>query len=128
MNCKLSPSEKVQVAVNSLQDGHQSLMKCSSRQGMTFECIEGLAKVRFALGVVAEVLCTRSRRGHVQISGLIEVASTISQDKTINRTDAGPAIYLLKLIVRHYGLSFMIDLQKQHKWLVPSILPKPEKV
>lgn len=84
--------------------------------------------MRFALGVVAEVLCMQSPRRHVQITKLLEVARNIVEDETINRTSAGPAIYLLKLIVRHYGTSFMTDLQKQHKWLVPSTLPKSKKV
>jgi len=84
--------------------------------------------VRFALGVVAEVLCTRSQRGHVQITKLFEVARAIVEDRTINQTGAGPAIYLLKLIVRRYGISVMNDLQKQHNWLLPSSLPKSKKV
>jgi len=84
--------------------------------------------VRFALLVVAEVLYTQSPRGHVSITKLLKVARAIVEDATINQTDAGPAIYLLKVIVRRYGISFMIDMQKQHNWLVPSSLPKSEKV
>ena len=84
--------------------------------------------MRFALGVVAQVLCMRSPRKHIQITKLLEVTRAIVEDETINRTSAGPAIYLLKLIVRRYGISFMNDLQKQHKWLVPSSLPKSKKV
>ena len=84
--------------------------------------------MRFALGVVAEMLCTQSPRGRLQITKLLEVARAIVEDKTINQTDAGPAIYLLKVIVRRYGISFMIDLQKQHNWLVSSCFLKSEKV
>ena len=84
--------------------------------------------MRFALGVVAEVLCTQSPRGHHQITKLLEVARAIVEDATINQTGAGPAIYLLKVIVRRYGISFMIDLQKEHNWLVSSSLLKSEKV
>ena len=84
--------------------------------------------MRFALGVVAEMLCTQSPRGRFQITKLLEVARAIVEDETINKTDAGPAIYLLKVIVRRYGISFMIDLQKQHNWLVSSCFLKSEKV
>ena len=84
--------------------------------------------MRFALGVVAEVLCTQRPTRHAQITKLLQVARAIVEDETINQTSAGPAIYLLKLIVRHYGISFMNDLQKQHNWLVPSSLPKSKKV
>ena len=76
--------------------------------------------MRFSLGVVAEVLCMRSPKRHVQITKLLEVTRAIVKDEAINQTGAGPAIYLLKLIVRRYGISFMNDLQKQHNWLVPS--------
>ena len=84
--------------------------------------------MRFALGIVAEVLCTQSPRGHVLITKLLKVARAIVEDATINQAGAGPAIYLLKVIVRRYGISFMIDMQKQHNWLVPSSFPKSEKV
>ena len=124
----MSLLEKVEFAATSLEEGHTTLVKNIAQQELTFECIEGLAKVRFALGVVAKVLCTQSPRGHLQITKILEVARAIVEDATINQTGAGPAIYLLKVIVRRYGISFMIDLQKQHNWLVSSCLLKSEKV
>ena len=36
--------------------------------------------------------------------------------------EAGPGNYLLKLIVRHYGFSFLRRLVKTHHWVVPSSL------
>ena len=131
VNSTLTLSEQVSVATTCLKEGHLSLTEDTPQQRLNFDFIEGLAKARFALGIVAEVLCTHSPSSCVEITrwqDLLEVTKAIVGDVKINRADAGPAVYLLKLIVRRYGLSLMTILQKQHHWLVPASLTKCNKV
>lgn len=130
VNSNLTLSEQVSVATICLKEGHSSLTEHTPQQTLNFDFIEGLAKARYALGIVAEVLCTRSPSG-VEITRwqeLLEITKAIVEDVKINQVDAGPAIYLLKLIVRRYGLSLMTILQKQHHWLVPASFTKYNKV
>lgn len=130
VNSSLTLSEQLSVATSCLKEGHSSLTEHTPQQTLNFDFIEGLAKARFALGIVAEVLCTHSPIG-VEITHrqeLLQATKAIVEDVKINQVDAGPAIYLLKLIVQRYGLSLMTVLQKQHHWLVPTSLTKNNKV
>ena len=90
----------------------------------TLEYLEGVAKVRYSLSVVAEVL-KNEQRGH-HFMELLRVAGEMCSDYKVNCIDptgqkdtVGPVIYLLKLIVRQYGMPCLKAAAKAHDWLIP---------
>jgi hypothetical protein len=86
-----------------------------------------VAKIRYSLSVVAEIL-KDGHRGHHFIE-LIKVAAKVCSDHKINSIDptdqqdtGGPMIYLLKLIVRQYGMPHLRVAAQVHDWLIPAQL------
>ena len=93
----------------------------------TLEYLEGVAKVRYSLSVVAEVL-KNAHKGH-HFMELITVAAKMCSDHKVNCIDptdqqntVGPMIYLLKLIVRQYGMPCLRVAAQVHNWLIPAQL------
>jgi len=93
--------------------------------------IEGVAKVRFALSVVAEQL-----HKHVTMKpALLHAVRTVCTDPSINhigdtgQTDTtGPALYLLRLIVRQFGFPYLTEVSVEHPWVVPHELKTADEV
>ena len=73
------------------------------------------------------------QRLHSEIMQLVEVVCT---DPVINTTDfaasgqdvVGPAVYLLKLLVRQYGFPILRQVSEQHPWIVPEGLHNTDQV
>lgn len=93
----------------------------------TLEYLEGVAKVRYSLSIVAKVLKDQ-HKGHPFIE-LIKVVAKLCSDRKVNCIDpndeqdtGGPVIYLLKLIVRRYGMPHLRVAAQVHDWLVPAQL------
>ena len=93
----------------------------------TLEYLEGVAKVRYSLSVVAEVL-KNDLKGHHFVE-LIKAAAKMCSDHEVNCIDptdqqntVGPVIYLLKLIVRLYGMPCLRVAAQVHDWLLPAQL------
>ena len=93
----------------------------------TLEFLEGVAKVRYSLSVVAKVL-KNAHKGH-HFMELITAAAKMCSDHKVNCIDptdqqnsVGPEIYLLKLIVRQYGMPCLRVAAKVHDWLIPAQL------
>ena len=93
---------------------------------VSMEYLESIAQIRFALSVVAELLFKQSRvsRGcHTHTADLlIQAAKDCCTNDNINDKDSGPAVYLVKLLVRQYGMSFITTLTTDPtsmKWIVP---------
>ncbi len=116
----------VQEVTTILTEGYDGLLE--RRQGPpTLEYLEGVAKVRYSLSVVAEVL-KEDHKGHY-FTELLKVAGQICSDREVNCIDptehqntVGPLIYLLKLIVRQYGMPCLSVAAQVHGWLVPAKL------
>ena len=96
------------------------------------EYLEGVAKIRCALSVVAEMLV------EVPIDevdqDLLKAAKSLCTNDVVNCIDTnelqntvGPAIYLIKLLVRRYGMPYLKSACDVHDWIIPSAL-KPEEV
>ena len=90
----------------------------------TLEYLEGVAKVRHSLSVVAEVLKSEDT-GH-QIMELLRAAARMCSDRDVNcidptgrRDTIGPVIYLLKLLVRQYGMPCLKAAAEVHDWIIP---------
>ena len=93
--------------------------------------IEGVAKVRFALSVVAEQF-------HKRITmkpALLHAVRTVCTDPSINHIGdtgqsdtTGPGLYLLKLIVRQFGFPCLTEVYMEHPWVVPHELKTADEV
>ena len=93
--------------------------------------IEGIAKVRFSLSVVAELF----HEDVAMKSVLLDAVSKVCTDNSINcvastrQSDiTGPVLYLPKLIVRQYGFSCLAKVSAVYTWVVPPELKKVDEV
>ena len=96
------------------------------------EFLEGVAQVRFALSIVAELLNRRvssSREDQdasmleygADATSIIAIAREACVDEEINALESGPLLYLFKLIVRQYGLTCLNNLieLRDLSWILP---------
>ena len=97
----------------------------------TLAYLEGVAKARFSLSVVAEILKNKENGQH--ITELLRAAGQMCSDREVNCIDptdqkdiVGPVIYLLKLIVRQYGMPYLNVAAEVHEWLIPAQLKSEE--
>lgn len=123
-----------------LDDGHRALRQhVQHSDSVTLEYLEGVAKVRFALSAVAEVLNQnhqpQSQEDSVVVFKLLHQAREICTDPYLNSVDTtgqrdtmGPVVYLMKLLVRQYGLNCLQKVSEAHAWIVPELLRKTEEV
>ena len=97
--------------------------------------LEAVAKLRYSLSVVAELLHTQltAERGADRGGGhyhthearlLIEETKQCCSISHINQEEAGPGVYLVKLLMRQYGPSFLTTLTSDPalQWVVPEHL------
>ena len=116
-----------------LEEGHQALQhhNDNSHGDISLGYIEGVAKVRFALSVVSEQFY---RRVTMKMP-LLQAVRAVCTDPTVNHIDdtgksdtTGPALYLLKLIVRRYGFPCLTEVSEKHPWVVPNELKSEDEV
>lgn len=133
------PRDQVTNAKIHLTAGHQALQLHTGK--ISLEYLEGVAKIRFSLSVVATLLnrhvSERTSDDSAFIKELLPTVKDVSTNKVINclelsgaRDATGPAIYLLKLVVLHYG-SHCLDAvtctpSLSCDWLVPPELKMQE--
>lgn len=127
----LEPSQERVAAI--LAEGHLALQHHTghSHGEISLDYIEGVAKVRFALSVIAELFHKHVTAGPTLLRGIREMCT----DTAINHFDdtgqadtVGPVIYLLKLIVRQYGFPCLAEVSTAHTWVVPPELRKADEV
>ena len=98
----------------------------------TLPYLEAVAKLRYSLSVVAELLHTqltagRGEGGHCHTHDahlLIEETKQCCSIPQLNQEEAGPGVYLVKLQMRRYGPSFLSTLTSDPalQWVVPEHL------
>ena len=113
---------------------YEGLSALRSHKTMTpqLEYLEGVAKVRSALSVVAEMLAlTPSDEMDLD---LLKASKSVCTDELVNcidtaelRNTVGPSIYLIKLLVRQYGIPQLKSASENHDWIIPPPL-KPDEV
>ena len=116
-------------AAEILQEGHIALLNHKANK-ISLGYIEGVAKVRFALSVAAELF---QKRDVVMKPALLHAVREVCTNATINHVDVtrdkiGPVFYLLKLIVRKYGFPCLAEVSADHTWVVPSELKRADEV
>ena len=116
-------ADKAREATTILEEGFSALQEYH-RETPTLEYLEGVANVRFSLSVVAEVVKSEETGKHFM--ELLRAAGQICSDSEVNCIDSadqqdivGPVTYLLKLIVRQFGMSYLKAAAERHEWLVP---------
>ena len=96
--------------------------------------LEKVAHMRFGLSVVAEILRREVTTDEEPIVArrLMPIANKICSDATINVFDqhicTGPSVFLVKLIVRHYGIACLEKIVANHPWVVPEALQNQGQV
>ena len=117
------------------------LKEYHSNPVITIGYLEGVAGIRFAVMEVASLLhsdclnATAMRTSPWQYQ-LIQCAVELCADPAINTTDfasstedvIGPAVYLLKLLVRQYGFPCLKQVSDQHQWIIPEGLRTANQV
>ena len=112
-------------------DGDALIGHAVASHDITVEYLEGVAGIRFALVLVADILNSRiSGLGKdyftAQADDLLALAEKICIDTRINHIDMtgstdtiGPCVYLLKLFVRQYGSTRLMEASKACSWVLP---------
>ena len=102
--------------------------------------LEGLAKIRFSLSVVADILEKQvSSKQKVttssHITQLVYTAQNICSDLNINVIDTtgnldttGPTVYLMRLLVRQFGMSCLEKVADTYSWIIPMELRSKQEV
>lgn len=85
--------------------------------------------MRFAMMEVAALLDSSCQAQPLSFQ-LLKTVEEVCADPDINFTKGGvivgPAMYLVKLLVRQYGFSFLKRISKEYPWIVPDTLRKTE--
>ena len=131
MNGKLPLQRRIDIAQPLLENGTK-LMREHTKQPKTFPYLVAVANLRFALSVVAELVHHQEdlqtiREGNFfsdEANMLIEEAKLCCSCTVINEEEAGPAVYLVKLLARKYGSSFISRICRNtaSSWVVPGRL------
>lgn len=123
-------TDKTHEATAILLEGFYALQE-HHRGTPTLEYLEGVAKTRFSLSVVAEVL--KNEETGQTFMELLRAAGQMCCDREVNCIDptgrkdtVGPVVYLLKLIVRQYGMTCLKAAAEIHEWLIPAQLKSEE--
>ena len=114
----------------------------SGREGMTqphhtptsLPYLESVAMLRYSLSVVAELLTQLTVGRQQQYTHdallLMEEAKQCCFIPQLNEYEAGPAVYLVKLLIRQYGQSFLSRVcdHTELLWVVPEHLRQTDEV
>ena len=96
--------------------------------------LEKVAHMRYGLSVVAEILRRQVTVDEEPVVAhhLMQIANKICTDRTLNDFDpsvcAGPSVFLVRLIVRQYGIGYLEKIIPNHPWVMPEILQNEDQV
>ena len=106
-----------------------------SREVFTEDCVpvDRDANIRFSLLALSKVLQNEQNGYHFM--KLLRAAAHVCSDHQINcidptgrRDNVGPVIYLLKLLVRQYGLPCLKGAVEIHDWIIPAELKSDDVI
>ena len=124
----LTPRAKMEEVTVYLIQGYNALQEHRCHVAPNIEYLEGVAKVRYSLSVVAEVL--KNEEHYVE---LLRAAGRMCSDHEVNCIDqssdrgtVGPVVYLLKLLVRQYGMPCLNAAAEKHDWIIPKEMRSDE--
>lgn len=121
----------LKVITENMNEGFTALLVDNT---MSVQLLEGLAKVRFSLSVVADILekdSSSKQKTHPSspTKQLIYTAQNVCTDLHVNVIDTsgcldttGPVVYLMRLLVRQYGMPCLEKVANTYPWVVPQQL------
>lgn len=124
---------RIESTIDILYKSHQVLRHYQAEPVINIGYLEGIAGIRFAMMEVATLLYIllggiqetfSCQQNHLALQ-LIQIAEEVCTDPHINTTNfaesdaIGPAVYLLKLLVRQYGFSCLKKVSTEYQWVVP---------
>ena len=126
--CLLPISQQMCEVVQILQNSFQTLQELSGSE-VTLKYLQSVAGVRFGFSVVAKQLAQKHDQAD---DDLLKITRVLCRDLRVNvveHTDiSGPALYLIKLLVRQFGLQCLQVVSETHSWIIPEELSSGNKV
>ena len=119
--------------MDQLTNSHRVLRVYKERPEVNIEYLEAVAGVRFALMEITHLLHSDTQQQLIFDMHHVEELCT---DRRINTVDfsasntdiVGPAVYLVKLLVRQYGFPCLKQVCETHPWIVPEGLRTANQV
>jgi hypothetical protein len=126
-----------------LDNSHRTLRHYQADPVISIAYLEGVAGMRYAMMELATLLHSmfaveQDRQQYLQLvrlgNQLVQISKEVCTDPAINTTNfaegdvIGPAVYLLKLLVRQYGFGCLKKVSAEHEWLVPEGLRTSDQV
>ena len=133
-----SREQRIEVIADVLDHSYEVLRKFKNEHIISISYLEGVARVRFAIMEIAGFLHSHfSHEDETELlnehqlsdveHNLMKLAEKVCIDHFINTTDFrtknadmfGPAVYLLKLLVRLYGFPLLKRVSERYVWVIP---------
>jgi hypothetical protein len=122
-----------------LENSHHTLRHYQADPVISIAYLEGVAGRRYSMMELATLLHSvfaveHDWQRYLLGIQLVQISKEVCTDPTINTTNfaegdvIGPAVYLLKLLVRQYGFGCLKKVSAEHKWLVPEGLRTSDRV
>ena len=128
----------LEVLAETMNEGFLALLEESVSMNITVPVLEGLAKIRFGLSEVGNMLQRQMSTKQItcsQTKQLVRMAQNICSDMTVNvidttgqRDTTGPIVYLMRLLVRQYGMPCLEKIADTYSWVIPKQLRTTSEV
>lgn len=136
--CDLPFATKIKLIVQNLKTSHKLLQEIRTAGTSTsLRNLKAVANMRSALSMIADRLADLVKEdGTLDLERLssdqvlYEAAENVCTDESINYYHTGPGIFLLKLIFKQYGSTYLKALAKNKflSWILPQHLIPSEEV
>ena len=131
---QLTLQQRISSSLQLMRDGREGMTE-HYHSPTSLLYLEAVAKLRYSLSVVAELLYTqltaqRQQQYTHDALLLLEEAKRCCFIPQLNEDEAGPAVYLVKLLMRQYGPSFLSCVYGHTEllWVVPEHLRQIDEV
>jgi hypothetical protein len=132
--------QNAEATLDILRKSHHALKCYRTDPIVNIDYLEGVAGMRCALAEVASLLHSSCGVAHQQLrlnSLLIQTAQEVCTDPHTNTTNflvgdlvgpVGPAVYLLRLVIRQYGFNSLRSIAAAFPWVMPEGLHATNQV
>ncbi len=114
-----------------LEDGYQQLQEHLQTLSSSMQYLEAVAGVRYALSILAKQL----KKDDIKSATMLRIAKDLCMDTRLNIIDpsgrvdtTGPVLYLVKLLVRQFGLDCLKNVSQAYPWVIPESLRRADNV
>lgn len=128
---------RINATLDIMERSHPALKEFKSSATINIGYLEGMAGIRFAIMEIAKFLPSLFRETvsqELQQLGfpLMQAAEEVCKDPAINSPVSGdvvgPALYLLKLVVRLHSIPFLKRVSGEYHWIIPEALRTTNQV